>query len=61
MGQKTHFFAFFQRFFDHALLHPMGDALIFCQIKGLMAIHNRGKFHQPSICSSQVSNFQMFS
>ena len=32
-----------------------------CQMKGLMKIHNRGKFHLYSICSSQVIKFQMFS
>ena len=36
LNQKTDFLAFFQRFFGHALPRPMGDALIFFQIKGLM-------------------------
>ena len=33
----------------------MGDAPFFFQINGLMVIHNRGKFHQDSICGSKVS------
>ena len=31
------------------------------QIKGLMKIHNRGKFHLYSICGSQVIKFQIVS
>ena len=31
------------------------------QMKGLMKIHIRGKFHRYSICGSQVIKFQMFS
>ena len=31
------------------------------QMKGLMKIHDRGKFHIYSICGSQVIKFQMFS
>ena len=61
LNQKTDFLAFFQRFFGHALPRPMGDALIFFQIKGLMKIHNRGEFHLYSICGCQFVNFQMFS
>ena len=33
----------------------------FCQVKGLMKIHNRGKFHLYSICGCQFINFPMFS
>ena len=61
INPKTHFWARFQKFFSHALLQPTCDAPIFCQIKGLMKIHNRGKFHWRSVCGSQVMNFQMFS
>ena len=32
-----------------------------CQIKGLMEIHNRGKFHLCRICGSQVIKFQIVS
>ena len=39
----------------------MGGTPIFCQIKGLMEIHNPGKFHKYSICGFQVMNVQMFS
>ena len=56
LGQKTDFLAHF-----YALLCLIIYAPIFCQIKGLMKVHNRGKFHQYSICGCQVMNFQMFS
>ena len=61
LSQKNNFLAFFQSFFDHALLRSMVDAQIFCQIKGLMEIHNRGKFYLYGICGCWVINFQMFS
>ena len=32
----------------------------FCQIEGLMEIHNHAKFHLHSICGSQVITFQKF-
>ena len=32
-----------------------------CQIKGLMKMYNRGKFHLYSICGCQVIKFEMFS
>ena len=60
LGQKTNFWAHFERFFHYTLLRPLSYAPIFCQIKGLMMIHNRGKFHQYSISGSQAINFQMF-
>ena len=44
LSQKTDFVALFQRFFDYALFYPMSYAPIFCQMKDLMKIHNRGKF-----------------
>ena len=37
LSQKTDFLAFFQRFFDYALLRNMSYVQIFCQMK----IHNR--------------------
>ena len=43
--KNSFFLVSFQRFLDHAFLHPKGDALIFGQMKGLMEIHNAGKFH----------------
>ena len=61
MGQINDFWAHFERFFYYALLRPPSYAPIFSQIKGLMVIHNHGKFHQYSISGSQVINFQMFS
>ena len=60
-SQKTNFGPFFQWFFGHALPRPMGNAKIFFQMKGLMMIHDRGKFDLHSICGSQVINFQKFS
>ena len=60
-SQKTVFLAFFQRFFGHALLRSMVHALTFCQMKVLIAIQNRGKFHLYIICGSKFINFQMFS
>ena len=55
LGETTHFVACFQRFFDHALLHPLSDTPIFEQVKDLIEIHNPGKFHQYSICGCQVT------
>ena len=60
LGQKYDFRAHFERFFHYALLRPPSYTIIFRQIKGLMVIHNRGKFHQYSISCSQVIKFQMF-
>ena len=48
-------------FFDCAHLPPMGEAPILCQMKGLMEIHNPGKFHDYSIFGCQVMNLQIFS
>ena len=55
------FHGIFQWFFGCALLRPMGDASIFAQMKGLMEIRNRGKFHQYSICGFLVTNVETFS
>ena len=55
------FIVFFDGFLDHALLCPMDDVPISNQMKGLMEVHNRGKFHWRSICGCEVINFQMFS
>ena len=49
-----------QCFFIYTLLQPMSQASIFCHIKGLMKIHNRGKFDQYSICGCQVKIFSKF-
>ena len=43
------------------LLRPMSYALIFWQMKGLIKIHNCGKFYEYSILDCQVINFQSFS
>ena len=58
---KNLFLAFFQRFFGHALLRPVGNTLIFCQMKGLMKIHICDKFHLYTICGSKVTHFQIVS
>ena len=59
-AKKTHFLAHFWRFFVYSLLRPMSQASIFCQIEGLMKIHNRGKLHGYRVSSCQVINFQIF-
>ena len=51
----------FGMFFHHAQLPPIDDAPILSQNKVLMEIHNRGKFHEYTICDCQVINVQMFS
>ena len=45
LSQKTDFMAHFERFLVYVFLHPMSYIQIFCQIKRLMEVHNRGKFH----------------
>ena len=49
------------RFSDYAFLRLMSYTLIFWQMKGLITIHNRGKFYEYSIFGCQVINFQSFS
>ena len=61
MPKKPIFGVFLRKFYGHALRPPQCHAYIFCQMKGLMKIHNRAKFQLRSICGSQVINFQMFS
>ena len=51
LSQKPDFLPHFERFFVYNLLCPMSYTPIFCQTKGLIKVHNRGKFHQ-------VINFQ---
>ena len=58
---KKLIFWLIKRFFHYALLCPPSYTPIFSQVKGLMVIHNRGKFHHHVICGSKVINFQMFS
>ena len=55
------FHGIFERVFDHAHLPPVGDAPNLCQMKGLMEMHKCGKFHQYTICGSQVMNIEIFS
>ena len=60
-AKKNHFLAFFHRFSGHAPWTPLCHAQIFCQMKVLLVINNRGKFHRYSICGCQVRRFQSFS
>ena len=57
--KKTELLAHSKRFLVYTLLPPMSYALFFCQVKDLMKIHNRGKFHQYSICGCQVKKIQI--
>ena len=57
---KLRFLSYFQRFLVCTLLRPVSYAQIFCQMKGLIEIHNRGKFHHFTISGCQVIDFQMF-
>ena len=59
--QKSDFVAHFQRIFVYVLLRPAIYVPIFCQMKGLLKIHNLGKFHYYSYCGCEVINFQNFS
>ena len=58
LSQKTDFLARFWRFFDYTFLRPMSYALTFWQMKGLLMMHNRGKFYEYSNFGCQVINFQ---
>ena len=48
----------FQGFSVCTLLRPMSYAPIFGQIKGLIEIHKRVKFHQYSMCRCEVIYLQ---
>ena len=61
MNPKTSFVVGFKKYLDHVLFWPMGNAPIFDQMKGLMEIHNPGKFHRYSICGFKVIYLQSFS
>ena len=61
LTQKTYFVVGIQKFLDHTLFCAMDDVRIFGQMKGLMEIHNPGKFHQYCICGWQVKYFQSLS
>ena len=45
LTQKSHFVVGFQKFFEHILFRPMGDAPIFAKMKGLTEVHNPSKCH----------------
>ena len=53
-SQKTDVLAHFQGFLVYTVLRSVSYAPIFGQIKGIIKIHNRGKFHQYSICGYEV-------
>ena len=61
LTQKPHFVVGIENFLDPTLFCPLGDIPIFGQMKGLLEIHNRGKFHWYSICGCQVIYLQIFS
>ena len=58
---KNDFLAYSERFFIYILSYRTSYASSFSQNKGLMKLHNRGKFHKYTICGCQVINFQRFS
>ena len=59
---KNWFYGLFSEVFQLCiLLRPMCYTLIFWQMKGLIKIHNRGKFYEYSILDCQVIIFQSFS
>ena len=45
LSQKIDFLARFERFLVYDFLRPMSYAPIFSQIKSLIEVHNRDKFH----------------
>ena len=49
LGKKTGFADHFQRFFLYAILRPLCYTQIFYLTKGVIEIHNAGKFHRYSI------------
>ena len=53
-SQKTDVLAHFQGFLVYTVLRSVSYAPIFGQIKGIIKIDNRGKFHQYSICGYEV-------
>ena len=61
MEPKNQFWGIFSELLRPRPATPYGHAQIFCQMKGLIKIHNRAKFHRYSVCGSQVTNFQKFS
>ena len=60
-SQKTEFQAHFWKFFDSTLLRPFSCTPIFLEMKGLMEMYNRDKFHLYSISGCQVVKLQIFS
>ena len=58
LSQKNDFLTHFERFLVYAFLRPMNYAPIFEEMKGLMKIHNPGKFHLYNVSGCQVINFQ---
>ena len=60
LSKKTGFVGHFLRFFVYALLRLLCYAPIFSQMKGVIEIHNPGKFHHYTISGCQVIDFPMF-
>ena len=61
LSQKPYFLAHIERFFIYALLCPASYAPSFRQNRGLVKLHNRGKFRKYTICDCQIINFPRFS
>ena len=58
--QENWFCRTFFKVFVYALLRLLCYAPIFSQMKGVIEIHNPGKFHHYTISGCQVIDFQMF-
>ena len=61
LGQKTDFWLIFEGFSLTPSYTLWFTPQFLRQMKGLIKIYNRGKFHLYSICGSQVINVQIFS
>ena len=60
-SQKLNFWLIFWSFSITPSYALLVTPQFLCQIKGLMKMYNRGKFHLYSICGCQVIKFEMFS
>ena len=60
-SQKLNFWLIFGSFSITPSYAFLVTPQFLCQIKGLMKMYNRAKFHLSSICGSQVIKFEMFS
>ena len=58
---QPQFLANFWKFLDYTLPRPFSSPQVLCQMRGLMDVQYRGKFHLYSICGCEVKKFEMFS